>query len=138
MNDRHPNEQSGAPSLFERYGGSERISGWVMAFYEKVRDSRILAPYFRDTEFPRLLDHQTKFISSVMGGPLSFDDAAIAHAHKHLAIDREAFDHLLDLFRNTLVEFNVAPDDIRLIMAELRRREHLIISEKRSPSSEPA
>ncbi len=121
-------------SLFNRYGGSEKISLWVIAFYEKARESNVLAPYFRNTDFPRLLDHQTKFISSMMGGPMRFDDAAIAHAHRNLGIDREAFDHMLRLFQETLAEFNVAPDDVRGIVAELRRREHLVISEKRSPS----
>jgi hemoglobin len=124
-------------SLFKRYGGSEKISLWVIAFYQKARESRILAPYFRGTDFPRLLDHQTKFISSVMGGPVAFDDAFIANAHKDLGINREAFDHMLKLFRETLDEFGVAPDDIRRILAELRRREHLVIFEKRAPGPGP-
>jgi hemoglobin len=123
-----PKERT-APSLFERYG-SERISRWVMAFYEKVRVSPVLAPYFRGSDFPKLLDHQTKFISTLMGGPVSFDDAFIAHAHQDRGIDRRAFEHMLALFKETLEEFSVAPQDIAAIISALDAYGPLVITDK--------
>ena len=59
-------------TIFERYGGFSKVSKVVMSFYDKILNSSILAPYFAKTDMKRLIDHQTKFISSLMGGPASY------------------------------------------------------------------
>jgi len=61
-------------SLFDKYGGFANISKLVFAFYEKAIESDVIGPYFDDVEMRALIDHQTKFIASVMGGPASYSD----------------------------------------------------------------
>jgi len=55
-------------SLFEHYGGFAKISRVVSEFYDKMLESPNLASYFENTDMRRLVDHQTKFIASLMGG----------------------------------------------------------------------
>lgn len=78
-------------TMFQRYGGFAKISQIVSSFYDKLLESPIVSPYFDGTNMKRLIDHQTKFIASVMGGPASYTNDALERAHAHLSIDQEAF-----------------------------------------------
>ena len=116
-----------AQSMFERYGGFASVGKLVMAFYDKVLDSDRLAPYFEGVDMRRLVDHQTKFISTVMGGPSSYTDHALQQVHAPLQIDHESFEETVGLLAETLKEFKVAPDDIAAILRGVRARERFIV-----------
>lgn len=120
--------------MFERYGGFAFISRVVLAFYDRVLDSARLAPFFAEVDMQRLVEHQAKFISSVMGGPESYTDAKLRDAHAHLAIDKAAFDEMIDLLRLTLEDFQISPDDVRTIVAGLTARESQIVGLQSSTS----
>lgn len=115
-------------SILERYGGFPFLSRVVMAFYDKVLDSDVLAPYFEDVDMRRLIDHQTKFIAFLMGGPASFTNEHLAHVHGHLGIDRATFDEMIATMRETLDEFDMEDADIRAVVHELRARAPWVIS----------
>ncbi len=106
-------------TMFERYGGLAFVSRVVLGFYDRVLASARLAPFFADTDMQRLVEHQAKFISSVMGGPESHTDAMLRDAHAHLDIDDGAFDEMLGLLRLTLEEFQIAATDVKAIVADL-------------------
>ena len=84
-------------TMFERYGGLAFVSRVVLGFYDRVLASARLAPFFADTDMQRLVEHQAKFISSVMGGPESHTEAMLRDAHAHLDIDDGAFDEMIGL-----------------------------------------
>jgi hemoglobin len=113
--------------MFERYGGFAFISRVVLNFYDRVLDSGRLAPFFADVDMQRLVEHQAKFISSVMGGPESYTDTMLRDAHSHLAIDTAAFDEMIALLQLTLEDFRFAPDDVRTIVAGLHARRPQIV-----------
>lgn len=71
-------------SLYEKYGGFAAVSRIVMQLYERILDDDELGPFFDDVEMPKLIDHQTKFVASLMGGRASFTDTHIAGAHRGL------------------------------------------------------
>ena len=83
--------------MFERYGGLAFISRVVLNFYDRVLASARLAPFFADIDMQRLVEHQAKFISSVMGGPSSYSTAALREAHAHLQINDPTFDEMIGL-----------------------------------------
>ena len=113
--------------MFERYGGFAFISRVVLNFYDRVLASERLAPLFADVDMQRLVEHQAKFISSVMGGPESYSDAMLHHAHAHLAIDQAAFDAMIGLLQLTLEDFQFSPADVRTIVADLNARRPQIV-----------
>jgi hemoglobin len=118
-----------AGTMFERYGGFAAVSKVVMSFYDKVFDSDILAPYFEDVDMRRQIDHQTKFVSSVMGGPASYTNEALQRVHAHLDIDRVAFREMIMLFKEALEDMEFEDDDVRTVIADLESRAPFIIRE---------
>ncbi len=115
-------------SIFQRYGGFAKVSRIVMGFYEKVLESPTASPYFSNTDMKRLIDHQTKFIAYLMGGPASYTNEHLERIHARLGITEAAFLEILDLLRETLEDFDFAEDDIREVEDAMVSRKNYIIS----------
>lgn len=115
-------------SVLDRYGGFPFLSRVVMAFYDKVLDSDVLAPFFEDVDMRRLIDHQTKFIAFLMGGPASYTNEHLAHTHARLGIDRRAFDVMVATMRETLEDFEMDEGDVATVVNELRARAPWVIA----------
>lgn len=116
-------------SLFDKYGGFACVSRIVHAFYEKAIDSDVIGPYFEDVDMRKLIDHQTKFIASVMGGPVSYSNEALRNVHRPHNIDRASFDEMAGLLRGTLEEFDLEESDVDRIMSDIESRAEIIISQ---------
>lgn len=115
--------------MFERYGGFGTVHRVVLAFYDKMLDSDVVAVYFDDIDMAGLVDHQTRFISQVMGGPVSYSNEILQQVHASLGITQEAFDEMAALLEKTLREFEVQPEDVRAIITDIRARRPYIVSE---------
>jgi len=115
-------------SIFERNGGFAKVNRIVMSFYDRVLDSPVMSPYFAATDMKLLVDHQTKFIAFLMGGPASFSDEHLQRVHRDLDIDRGAFDEMVELLTETLEDFDFSAADITAVEKELTRRAPLIIT----------
>jgi hemoglobin len=115
-------------SMFERYGGFAKVNRIVMAFYDKALDSDVIGDFFEDIDMPALIDHQTKFISNVMGGPASYTNEQLKRVHAHLKIDAEAFEEMASLLRQTLEDFELDPADIDQIIDDIRGRSAFIVN----------
>jgi hemoglobin len=114
-------------TMFEKYGGFSTISRFVMSFYDRMLDDDDVGPFFDDVDLPKLIDHQTKFVSAIMGGPATFSDEHIAGAHKHLVVSDFHFDRLKELVRETLSDFDVTPEDIETVLDAFEQRRLLIV-----------
>ncbi len=114
-------------TMFEKYGGFSTISRVVMSFYDRMLDDDDVGPFFDDVDLPKLIDHQTKFISAIMGGPATFSDEHIVSAHKHLVVSDFHFDRLKELVRGTLSDFDFASDDIETVLDAFEQRRLLIV-----------
>lgn len=117
-----------AKTIFDRCGGFANVSKMVMAFYDKVLDSDVIGHHFEDIEISKLVDHQTKFIASVMGGPAAYTDDALHRMHQHLKIDREQFEEMAALLEETLEDFDLEKKDIDEVMAQIRGRARHVIT----------
>ena len=115
-------------SMFDRYGGFASVSKIVMAFYDRALDSDVIGEYFENSDMKTLIDHQTKFIASLMGGPASYSDDVLERVHANLGIDREAFDEMAALLAETLEDFEVDPADIDEVAKAIKSRAHIIIT----------
>jgi len=115
-------------TLFEKYGGFAVISRIVHSYYNKVLDSDQIGDYFENLDMKPLIEHQTKFVASLMGGPASFTNETLKRVHAGLSISREDFDEVANLLRETLFEHNVEQEDINDILGEIESRSPVIIS----------
>lgn len=116
-----------ARTIFERYGGFAKISQVVSSFYDKILDSPLTSPYFAETDMKRLIDHQTKFISSVMGGPASYTYDHVERVHARLGITEEAFLEAIDLLSETLEDFEFESDDIQKVEDEMMSYKNFVV-----------
>ncbi len=117
-------------TLFEKYGGFKSISRIVLTFYEMVLDSERIGDHFENVDMARLIDHQTKFIASLMGGPASFSDERLEQVHRHLGIDDGDFDEVEALLAEALEEHGVSAEDIRVIGAVIETKRSLIVARR--------
>ncbi|MCG8441684.1 MAG: group 1 truncated hemoglobin [Caulobacterales bacterium] len=116
-----------AQTLYEKYGGFGSISRVVMALYDKLLDSDEVGPYFDGVDMKRLIDHQTKFVASLLGGPAEFSEDRLEQAHRNLGIDGADFDELKRLFDETLAEHGFAEDDRAAVLGEIEARRAVIV-----------
>ena len=115
-------------SMFERYGGFGFVYRVVLSFYDKMLDSEIVAPYFDNVDMAALSDHQAKFVSQVMGGPVSYSNEILEQVHRHLGITQLAFEEMARLLEQTLHEFEFKQEDIAIIMEDIKSRQPYIVS----------
>ena len=115
-------------TIFQRYGGFASVSKVVTSFYDKVLDSPIASPYFANTDMRRQIDHQTKFISQIMGGPASYTDEQLERVHSRLGITEIAFMEVIELLRETLEDYDFSEVDIQHVEREMMNRKNFIVA----------
>ncbi|ARQ01741.1 truncated hemoglobin [Pseudorhodoplanes sinuspersici] len=114
-------------SLYDSIGGFGTISKIVLSFYGKVLESEDAAPYFADVDMQQLIDHQTKFICSLLGGPASFTDDQIRLAHRSINVTDDAFNHIAALFVEALNDAKLPAADIDAIAKAFEAKRPLIV-----------
>lgn len=115
-----------ANSLFDKYGGFAAVNSIVIEFYNSVLDSDEVGPFFENTDMENLIDHQTKFISFLLGGPVSYPDAKLKAAHASLEIQASHFDSVKTLLGETLADFEVEAADIDVVLEKIESYRSLI------------
>ena len=103
-------------TLYDKYGGFSTVNKLVQSFYRKVGESDSLAPYFVGIDLQRLMDHQNKFFSEILGGPVEYTGAHLKDIHARLNITEEAFLEVAELLEETLEDMGVDSTDIETIM----------------------
>jgi hemoglobin len=118
-----------ALTIYERNGGFPAIRKLVTDFYAEVLDSSVLAHHFEEVDMPRLMDHQTRFIAYLTGGPAtSYSDDHLARVHRNRGITHEEFDVMVEILTEAMDDHDFEDDDIAAVERELRRRESLIVT----------
>jgi hemoglobin len=126
-------------TMFERYGGFGTLSKVVLAFYERMIDSDVTGPYFDGVDMRRLIDHQTQFLSQVMGGPKAYTDDQLERYHAHLAIAPAAFDEAMELLRETLEDFSFDAPDVEVVLESMGGKRRCIVAPgSTGPGADPA
>jgi hemoglobin len=118
-----------ALTAYERAGGFSSVRRIVSEFYERVLGSPVISHHFEDVAMPRLIEHQTRFISFLMGGPVpAYTDEHLQHVHAGFGITLGEFDEMVELLVETLEDFDIPADDRARIQRELRKRQPVIVT----------
>lgn len=115
-------------TIYERYGGFAEFRKVISDFYDRILDSDSLQKYFENVDIRRLIDHQTKFIAYITGGPASFTDEHLSRAHKAHAISQEDFAEMNEILEDTLLDHDFDPEDVAYVVSEFAKRASLIVS----------
>lgn len=128
-----------ALTIYQRYGGFPAVRKVVSDFYERALDSELLAHHFENVDMARLIDHQTRFISFLTGGPVAaYTDEHLERVHKRLNISLESFCEMVEVLTETLEDHGFEREDVARIEQELRRREGVIVSAGTLPAGTTA
>lgn len=114
-------------SVFDKYGGFSKVSRVVLTFYDTLLDSDEIGPFFDDIDMSKMVDHQTKFIASVLGGPASYTDKQLHNLHVHLDITDAHFDELKVVLADALRNHGFETGDIDAVSQEFEKRRALIV-----------
>jgi hemoglobin len=116
-----------AKSLFDYYGGFVKVRRIVSDLYDAILDSDSLAQYFDAVDMRSQIDHQTKFIAQLMGGPASYTDEALQRIHTPLHISSRDFDEMVALLKLALEDNGVEPAHVAEVSSQIYRRKHIIV-----------
>jgi hemoglobin len=117
-------------SIFERVGGFKTVRKIVSDFYDRVLDDEVLVPYFANVDMQGLIDHQTKFFATVLGGPASYTDEQLGKVHEGMSITNQAFEIVCELVSETLEDHDLPDDDVQNVLAKLAGlKPHLVKSQ---------
>lgn len=103
------------------------MSRVVSAFYDKALESPLLSPYFENSDMRKLIDHQTKFVSSLMGGPASYSNEELERVHRRLDINERDFNEMIAVLKETLEDFDFEMTDIATVQSEMLSRKRFIV-----------
>lgn len=106
-------------SVYRKIGGRKAVEAVVSDFYDRVFDDPLLEPYFEDTNREELYAHQVQFVSSVAGGPVSYDGDDMREAHEGLEITDEAFDRVATYLGEALGENDVDEENAEAILEQV-------------------
>ena len=116
-----------ATTMFERYGGFSAISRIVLDLYNRLLDDDTIGPFFDDVDMARIVDHQTKFVAMLLGGPASYTDEQIRRLHAHLDIGAEHFNQLTLILGETLRDHGFSEEDVEKVIAAFEARRPFIV-----------
>ena len=116
-------------TIYDRYGGFSAVRKVVSAFYDKCLDSAVIGHRFESIDMARLIDHQSRFIAAVMGGPASYSDEHLRRIHHHLRISRDEFEEMAALLGETLEDHGFADADVAAVIHASRSRETSVVAE---------
>ena len=119
-------------TLYDQLGGFAAVRKLVSDFYDQVLDEEDLVPFFHDTEMANLIDHQTKFWVTLLGGPASYTDEQLRKVHASMGIQDRHFDLMVDLARETLGDRDIDEQQIASIIEELNAYRPAIVAVEHS------
>jgi truncated hemoglobin YjbI/quinol monooxygenase YgiN len=67
--------EKGRPTLYDWAGGREAVAALLNAFYDRVEEDELLAPFFPGGVTAEHRDHVTMWWSEVLGGPAQYTPA---------------------------------------------------------------
>ena len=99
--------------------GEETVAKIVDKFYEKVLTDDRVKGFFEHTDMKKQRNHQTNFICFALGGPKAYTGRTMRAAHAKLTLSDSHFDAIVELLGKTLIEFGVAEEDLKAIVAKI-------------------
>jgi hemoglobin len=103
-------------SLFDKYGGTPAVSKIVHTFYGKILESDEVRHYFEKIDIERLMSHQVKLFSLLLGGPVDYDVSRLRQAHKSFSLTIDDFEEVKGLLEEALEEADMDEDDVETVL----------------------
>jgi hemoglobin len=121
-------------NLFEKYGGTPTVSKVVTNFYGKILSRPHLKAYFAGVPLPKLIQHQVRFMSQVMGQtPGTYNGQSMDMAHQRLNITAAHFGEVAQILETCLNEAGMAAEDLATVMTAVASLQNAVVSPGHAP-----
>ncbi len=107
------------PSLFDRFGGKEKVAAIVRDMYQRVLSDPSLSHFFENTSMERLHGMQFEFIASALDGPVVYTGAELTAIHKGRGITDQHFATFCGHFADAAEAAGVDPHDVDAALGRL-------------------
>jgi truncated hemoglobin YjbI/predicted pyridoxine 5'-phosphate oxidase superfamily flavin-nucleotide-binding protein len=118
--------------LYERIGGDKAMEVCTDIFYRKVLQDELVGRFFEDVDMERQRLKQKSFLTMAFGGPYKYTNIDLREGHKHLhekfGLSDQHFDRVCEIFRETVTEINIPPDQIEEMMSILESTRDAILN----------
>jgi truncated hemoglobin YjbI len=109
--------------LYRRIGGDKALEACTEIFCRKVLQDEAVRHFFDDVDRESRRLKQKSFLGMAFGGPYQYREPDLGDSRKRLAADRNLtdrhFDRVCEIFRETVSEMHIPPDQIEEMMANL-------------------
>ncbi|MGJ7919792.1 group I truncated hemoglobin [Neobacillus sp. LXY-4] len=116
-------------NLYERIGGQQKIGDMVEDFYQSVMKDDSIRGFFHQIDMDKQKNHQTNFLSFVMGGPNQYTGKSLAKAHEGLNTKGEHFDTIVEHLRNTMVQHQLSEQEVEAVLQKISHYRNDIVKE---------
>lgn len=113
-------------TLYSRYGLA-KLTQIISRFYSEILQSPSLRDYFDGVHIRTLVDHQSAFMTTAMGGAEAFTESRLHEVHARLKVTDEDFSEMIRLLEATLRHFGVEPADTEVVLDRYERSRSVIV-----------
>ncbi|NMD69205.1 group 1 truncated hemoglobin [Bacillus sp. DNRA2] len=106
-------------SLYDRFGGHEKVGEMVGDFYKSVLEDASLAKFFHEVDIETQKSHQTHFLSAAMGGPNHYSGRALSEAHDGINTTGEHFDSFVKHLRHTMENHDMGQAEMDIVVESI-------------------
>lgn len=114
-------------TLYEVLGGQETIAMVVDDFYKRILQDERINHYFSHLDMEKQREHQTAFISQVVGGPKQYTGRSMHEAHSTLKLTKADFNAVVSHLVATLESFQVPQVHIDTIISKIAMLEREVL-----------
>jgi len=115
-------------SIYDQVGGFVKVRKIIIELYNRVLEDEILSQMFKNSDMALIIDHQTKFLAMLLGGPVSISDNDLNKFHDVHEIGSEHFELMKDYLIETLEYFELSSEHILHVSSEFEMIRDLIIT----------
>lgn len=116
-------------NLFDKYGGVPTITRIVRDFFQRILADVTLRRYFDGVDHEQLIQHQIELIAYTMGRPAStYDTARLRVVHQPRRISLTAYERVVAILRQVLLDAQVEGQDIVTIIDSLDAHRDKIVA----------
>ncbi len=106
----------GTATLYDKIGGHDALEVVVEDFYCRVLDDNLLAGFYAGADMKRVKAKQVEFLSSILGGSVTYSGLSMRQAHEGRGITMHHFAMVAAHLADSLCAAGLHPDTITEIL----------------------
>jgi truncated hemoglobin YjbI/predicted pyridoxine 5'-phosphate oxidase superfamily flavin-nucleotide-binding protein len=118
--------------LYHRIGGDETMEKCTDIFYRKVLQDEMVKRFFEDVDMESQRLKQKSFLTMAFGGPCRYSAPDLREGYKYLVekygLSDRHFDRVCEIFKETVAELNIPPDQIEEMMVILESTRDAVLN----------